>query len=145
MSDQILARNKLLEGGYSCVLVKGGDIVMASYDKGIKSIFSKIVEDKNLLKNASMADKVVGKALALLSLFAGIKSIYGYIMSDHAKIVLENSGINVEYNEMVPYIINKDKTGQCFIEKLVSDIGDPEKAFNAISNFFKKGPSDYNL
>ena len=46
MSDQILARNKLLEGKYSCVLVRDGNIIMTSYDKGIKPVFLKLVESK---------------------------------------------------------------------------------------------------
>lgn len=145
MSDQILARDKLLEGGYSCVLVRNGDVVMTSYDKGIKPIFLEITGNKNLLKGASMADKVVGKALALLSLFAGIKSVYGRIMSGNAKNVLENNGINVEYSEVVPYVMNKDKTDHCLMEKLVNDTEDPEEAFNMVSSFFEKNPSDYNL
>jgi len=136
MADRILARDKLLEGGYSCVLVRNGDVVMTSYDKGIKPIFLKIAENKNLLKDASMADKVVGKALALLSLFAGIKSVYGYIMSDDAKNVLENNGTSVGYNKVVPYIMNKDKTDQCPVEKLVGGTEDPQKAFNMVSGFF---------
>ncbi len=138
MSDQKLAQNKLLERGYSCVLVKDGNIIMASYDKGIKPVFLKLVESKNSLQDASMADKVVGKALALLSLFAGIKSVYGYVMSDCAKIILENNGVDVEYNKIVLYIMNKDRTDKCLMEKLVSDIEDPKRAFDTILNFFQE-------
>ncbi|NMA03325.1 MAG: DUF1893 domain-containing protein [Clostridiales bacterium] len=140
MSDQILARDKLLKERYSCVLVKNGDVIMTSYGKGIKPIFSKIGENKNLLRNASMADKVVGKALALLSIFSEIRSVYGHIMSINAKIVLENNGINVEYNELVPYIINMDRTDQCPMERLVEGIEDPEEAYRMISNFLRKIP-----
>ena len=85
-----------------------------------------------------MADKVVGKALALLSLFAGIKSVYGYVMSDCAKIILENNGADVEYNKIVSYIMNKDRTDKCLMEKLVGDIEDPKRAFDTILNFFQE-------
>lgn len=141
MSDQKSARNKLLEGGYSCVLVRDGNIIMASCDRGIKPVFSKLAEDKNFLKGASMADKIVGRALALLSLFAGIKSVYGYVMSDCAKIILGRNGVGVECTETVPYIMNRDRTGKCLMEELVEDTEDPETAFDVISNFFRERPS----
>lgn len=138
MSDQILARNRLTEEKYSCVLVRNRNIIMASYGKGIKPVFSKLVEDKNSLQGAAMADKIVGKALALLSLFAGIKSVYGYIMSDCAKIILESNGVYVECTEIVPCIMNKDRTDRCPMEILVSNIEDPKEAFDIILNFFQK-------
>ena len=120
MSDQTLAQDKLLEGGYSCVLVRDGNIIMASYDKGIMPLFLKLIEDENSLRNASMADKIVGKALALLILFAGIKSVYGHIMSDCAGLILKNNGINVKYDKIVSYIMNKDGTDKCLMENLAT-------------------------
>ena len=142
MPDLILAQNKLFEERYSCVLVRDGNIIMASYDKGIMPLFLKITEERNSLQNASMADKIVGKALALLSLFTGIKSVYGHIMSSSAKTLLENNKVHVEYNKIVPYIMNKNHTDKCIMEKLVDNMEDPEKAFYAISDFFRRGPDE---
>ena len=140
MLDQTLARKKLFKGKYSCVLVRDGKIIMASYDKGIRPIFSKLAENKKSLQNAVLADKVVGKALALLCLLAEIKSVYGYVISNNARFILESKGVDVEYNEIVPYIMNKDETDKCPMEKLVNNIEDPEKAFDAISDFFREKP-----
>jgi len=138
MSDQILARNKLFEGKYSCVLVRNGDIIMASHDKGIAPLFSKLIEGEMSFKNAAIADRIIGKALALLCLFAEVTSIYGCIISNCAKIILEDSGVHIEYDKIVPYIMNRDRTDRCLMEKLVDNIEDPQKAFDAISIFFKK-------
>ena len=138
MSDQMLARNKLFEEKYSCVLVRDGNIIMVSHDKGISPLFLKLVEDEVSLQNAAIADKVIGKALALLCLFAGITSVYGCIISNDAKIILESRGVYVEYGEIVSYIMNRDKTDKCLMEKLTDDIGDPQKAFDVISCFFRE-------
>ncbi len=124
MSDRILAQNKLTEGEYSCVLVKDGNIIMTSYDKGIKPLLTKLIEDEKFLENAVLADKVIGKAAALLSIFGGIKSVYAHV-------------IDVEYNRIVPYIMNKDGTDKCLMEKLIDDIEDPAEAFTVFKNFFK--------
>ncbi|MBU5677155.1 DUF1893 domain-containing protein [Alkaliphilus sp. MSJ-5] len=137
MSDRILAQNKLTEGEYSCVLVKDGNIIMTSYDKGIKPLLTKLIEDEKFLENAVLADKVIGKAAALLSIFGGIKSVYAHVISDCAKMILEKNGIDVEYNRIVPYIMNKDGTDKCLMEKLIDDIEDPAEAFTVFKNFFK--------
>ncbi len=138
MSDQILARNKLFEGKYSCVLVRDGDIIMVSHDKGIAPLFSKLAEGGMSLKNAAIADRIIGKTLALLCLFAGITSVYGCIISNCAKNILEDSGIHTEYDKIVPYIMNRDRSDRCLMEKLVDNIEDPQKAFDVISSFFRK-------
>ena len=138
MSDQILARNKLFEGKYSCVLVRDGDIIMVSHDKGIAPLFSKLAEGGMSLKNAAIADRIIGKAMALLCLFAGITSVYGCIISNCAKNILEDSGIHTEYDKIVPYIMNRDRSDRCLMEKLVDNIEDPQKAFDVISSFFRK-------
>lgn len=137
MTDQKLATSKLLKGEYSCVAVRDGNITMASYDRGIKPVFSKLMEDVNSLKDNSLADKVVGKALALLCVFAGVKSVYGYIISDCAKTILGDKGIDAEYDKIVPYIMNKDGADKCTMEKLVDNIDDPKEAFITIRDFFK--------
>lgn len=142
MSDQILARNKLFEGKYSCVLVKDGDIILASHGKGIAPLFSKLAEGEISFKDAAMADRIIGKALALLCLFAGITSVYGCIISDCAKNILEDGGIHTEYDKIVPYIMNIDRTDRCLMEKLVDNIEDPQRAFDVIASFFGENPSD---
>jgi len=137
MSDQILAQNKLAEGEYSCVLVGDGNIIMTSYDKGIKPLFAQLIEDEKFLENAVLADRVIGKAAALLIIFGNIKSVYAHVISDCAKNILEKNNIEVEYNRIVPYIMNQDGTDKCPMEKLVDEIEDPVEAFIVFKNFFK--------
>ncbi len=137
MSDVILAKHKLAEGEYSCVLVKDGNIIMTSYEKGIQSIFKKLMEDKNSLENTVLADKVIGKAAALLIIFGNIKVVYSHVMSDCAKKILDENNVEVEYNRIVPYIMNVDGTDKCPMEKLIENIDDPTEAFQVFSDFFK--------
>lgn len=137
MMDEILAKDKLAEGEYSCVLVRDEEIIMTSYDKGIKPLLHKLLEDESALQAAALADKVIGKAAALLTIYAGIKSVYAHVMSDCAKAILDKKGIKVEYNRIVPYIMNQDGTDKCLMEKLVDDIEDPEEALKIFKEFFK--------
>lgn len=138
MLDLMLAQNKLTEGKYSCVVVKDGNITMTSYDKGIKPIFSKLLEDNKFFEGTILADKVIGKAAALLCVFSGVKSVYAHVISDCAKNVLEKNGIEIEYNRIVPYIMNLDGTDKCLMEKLIDDIDNPADAFKIFQDFFDR-------
>lgn len=109
---------------------------MISYDKGIKPLLSKIIEDEIFLENTSLADKVIGKAIALLAIFGGVKSVYANVISDCAKTILEKYDVDVEYNRIVPYIMNEDGTDKCLIEKLVEDIEDPTEGLKVLKKFF---------
>lgn len=138
MTDEILAKNRLIEGEYSCVLVRHGNIIMTSYDKGIKPLFVKLIEDNTYLEESILADKVIGKAAALLAIYGKVKYVYANVISDCAKKILEKNNIYVEYNRIVPYIMNQDGTDKCLMEKLIDDIEDPYEAFKAFEAFFQK-------
>ena len=95
------------------------------------------MEDRSFLENTVLADKVIGKAAALLIIFGNIKVVYANVMSDCAKKILEENNVEVEYNRIVPYIMNRDGTDKCPMEKLIENIDDPTEAFQTFSDFFK--------
>jgi hypothetical protein len=65
-----------------------------------------------------VADKVIGKAAAMICEHAGIKELSTKLISEKAVNVLKNTSIIFEYEKLVPYIKNRDQTGMCPIEKL---------------------------
>lgn len=136
MSDKILAANKLIEGQFSCVLVKDGDVIMTSKDRGIRPIIKMLMADQHSLKDMVLADKIIGKAAALLVVFGQIEYLYAHVISDCAKNILEKNNIEVNYNHIVPYIMNGDGTDKCMMEKMVEDIEDPFEAFTIFKDFF---------
>lgn len=137
MSDKILAANKLMEGQFSCVLVKDGEVLMTSKDRGIRPIIKMLMEDQNSLKDRVLADKIIGKAAALLVVFGQVEYLYAHVISDCAKNILEKNNIVVNYNHIVPYIMNEDGTDKCMMEKMVEDIEEPSEAFALFKDFFK--------
>ena len=70
-----------------------------------------------------MADRIIEKAL-LIMFICGITSVYGCIISDCAKNILEDSGIHTEHDEIVPYIMNGIEPTDAL--KLVDNIGSPK-------------------
>ena len=91
------------------------------YQDRIKDIKDILKEDKNALKGAVIADKVIGKVAGSILAIAGVKEIYTDVMSEYAIPILEENHIKYEYKDKVEYIINQTKTGMCPMENKYKD------------------------
>ena len=121
MTNLEKVKNVLLEKNASLVVCyKNGDI-KEYYQDRIKDIKEILMQDKNLLKEAIIADKVIGKVAASILTVAGVKEIYADVISKFAIPVLEENSIKYEYNKKVEYIKNKDNTGMCPMENKYKD------------------------
>lgn len=125
-ADLDAARIILCEKSATCVFKKDNDEIVL-FDRGIKPLFDLIDSGKSLAKY-SVADKVVGKAAALLYCKIGIMEIYAGVISRTARKTLGRAGISVEYGELTDRIINRSGTGFCPMESAVIDIDDISEA-----------------
>lgn len=129
--DELSEVKRLLrEGDFTCVIVKG-DNVFTSKERGVKPLISLLDADAEL-SGALAADKVVGKAAAMLYLLLNIKKLYASVISELALDTLTGAGIEVSYETLVPMIRNRTNTGFCPMEQATKDIDDPNEALNAI-------------
>ncbi len=135
MKDLELAKEILEEKELTLAIVKEGKILFTSTDKGIKPIYTAVVGLKEELKGVSVADRVIGRAAAILCKYADIKELYTKLISNEAIKVFENSNIKFFYDESSPYIKNRDKTDMCPVEKLSQDIDSPAELIQKISEF----------
>ena len=125
------AKKSLTESSATFVMIRGGT-TFSSEMRGVAPILDLLREDPDALEDGVVADKVIGKAAALLLMYGRIKALYTKVISSHALNVLKDSGIEVVYDKLVPYVINRDGTDMCPMEKLVLEIGSPEEAFEAL-------------
>ena len=129
--DELSEVKRLLrEGDFTCVIVKG-DNVFTSKERGVKPLISLLDADAEL-SGALAADKVVGKAAAMLYLLLNIKKLYASVISELALDTLTEAGVEVSYETLVPMIRNRTNTGFCPMEQATKDIDDPNEALNAI-------------
>lgn len=129
-----LAKEKLFsdtEHPYSCVVLKNGEYI-TSDAFGIKPLMVLLREDKSCFDGCAVADKIIGKAAALMLVLGKAQAVYGRIMSRSGAEILSKSNIYFEYGELVDGIKNRDKTDLCPMEKTVLDIDEPLIAFNAL-------------
>jgi len=130
----LLARAKVLlsDSGASFVAVKEGEEHISN-DKGIAPILKILDESPDFLKGAYVADKVIGKAAALLLEYAGVERLYTRTLSQLAVQVLDDSFMTYEYDQLVPNIINRTGDGMCPMEQKVLTITDPSEAYKLLS------------
>lgn len=129
-------KEHLANGNYTCVLMND-DCLFTSRLRGVKPLVQ-FVESKTLPKGLWAADKVVGKATAYLYILLGIRELYAKVISESAASVLYNHGIALQYDTLVPYIINRSGDGICPFEKAVMDAATPEEAYKAILSKMKE-------
>jgi len=125
-----------LQKGYSVCLCKEDDLVL-SEGKGIAFI-AFLAHQKRKFCDYSVADKIVGKAAALVYTLIGVKEIYATVMTIDAKDVLARAGIEATYGQLVNEIINRKGDGICPMEEAVAEISDAEVALDAIFQKMEK-------
>ncbi len=130
MNDLQKARHLLEEGGYTCVLCKSTE-VRTSTKRGVAPLME-LWENKTDISGWSAADKVVGKATALLYRLMGVQAVYAAIISESALHTLEKGGIAAHYGQLVPYIVNRTGDGRCPMESATAELEDPNLAPAAI-------------
>lgn len=115
---------------YTCVLCRG-ECVYTDEQKGIAPMMS-FLEQGLCLQGFSAADRIVGKAAALLFVLAGVREVYAQVLSEGGMRVLMQHDIPFEYDTLTPAIINRMGTGLCPMEQAVRDIESPAQARQAI-------------
>lgn len=130
------AKEQLVQNSFTCVLCKD-DILYTSCERGVAPLLN-LYDAKTDVKDFCAADKVVGKGAAHLYILFKIKALYAEIISEGAKELLEQNGIEVYYKEQTSRILNRTKTGFCPIETAVLDTENPTDALLKIRNTLKE-------
>ena len=136
MEDIELARRLLEQENLSLAVVKAKQTLITSTDKGVRPLFDAIVTMGERLHGAAMADKIVGSAAAMLCLYAEIASVYANAASKKALAMLQEQGVNVTAENLVPLILNRDGTDMCLFEKLAGSAGSPSLLFSTLESVF---------
>jgi hypothetical protein len=139
MEDIDLARSLLEEEKWNLVIVKGGQILFSSRERGVAPFFQAVQSKGKSLHNATVADRIVGLAVAMLCLHARVASVYAGIASQGALDMLKKSGVTVNSKNTVPYISNYDGTDLCPFEKLAGSCRRPSQLFAALQSLFAEG------
>lgn len=139
MEDIDLARSLLEEDKWNLVIVKKGQVLFISRERGIAPFFQAVQGIGKGLHNAAVADRIVGLAVAMLCLHARITSVYAGIMSQGASDMLRKKGLTVDSKSTVSHISNYDGTDWCPFEKLANSCQKPSQLLAMLKSLFAEG------
>lgn len=117
-----------------CAVFHGESCVYSAKGRGIGPLLKAYEAEGEPLNGALVADKIVGKAAAMLLISGKALAVYAEVMSEKAYELLCHNNIRVEYNTLSPFIKNRQNDGPCPIEAAVKSIEAPEDGYKAIKN-----------
>lgn len=132
MQDLEIAKKRLNEEGLTLSIVTNGEIIFETASSGISGFLGAIEKFGDRLEGTSVADRVAGKAIALLCVYAKVKAVYAVILSKKAKDVLENYKVYHEWNNLVEHILDINKAEVCPFEKLAMEISNPKDSYREL-------------
>ena len=122
---------ELEESGMNLLVFSGGKVVYSSDERGIMPLVDAIdVIGGEGLGDLITADRIVGKAAALLNVYLGAREVHAMLISAGAKGLLLERGIPFEFREETDAIKMKDGIIFCPFERMVQDVSDPEEAYS---------------
>lgn len=130
-TDLELARALLIANKEATLVMVRGDEVYTSTERGVKPLLRMVNEGRSLAGFA-VADKVVGKAPALLYAILGPSAVFSPVMSWTGRAVLLAAGIVTSYDQLVAHIQNRANDGQCPMDSSVANVYDPYEAVDVL-------------
>ena len=128
---------EILHKGKHSLVVFNGEI--HTYDsRGLSNLYHLYTTEPNILRDADIADKVVGKGAAALMVLGKVRSLHADVISNHALKLLESSQIKISYTQKVDNIINRQGTGICPVETQCLECKTAEECLPKITQFISR-------
>lgn len=134
MTNLSKVKEKLYKENASLVVLYSNGEIKTYFQNRINDIKDILKENKLALKDAVIADKVIGKVAGSILAVSGVKEIYADVISKFAIPVLEENNIKYEYKNLADYVINNSKTGMCPMENKYKDEKDIYKIYDEMIN-----------
>jgi hypothetical protein len=129
MQDLETARQMLYAKELTLVIVKNGQVLFQTDSHRISGFIHAIDTLGRQLNGASVADRVAGKALGLLCVYAGVREVFAEVMSKKVEALFQENHIAYESRQLVNIVLDLNKIGVCPFEKSAACISDPKDAY----------------
>jgi len=135
MQDLKLAEHRLKQKNLDLVIAKNGRIVFENGFQGIRGLLRAIEKLGKESIGSSVADRIVGRAAAMLCAYSKAASVFAVTVSEEGIKVLEDNKVFYRFENRVPNILNQEGTDICPFEKLVTSFTKPEEAYKKLKFF----------
>lgn len=130
---QMIRNNKA-----SCVVIKNNRIINTAIGPGVRPLIELYENNPEILKDAFVVDKVIGKAAAMIIKLGGASKAYGVLMSAAAQDYLINHKIPMDCGRCVEIISNRTGDGMCPLETAVMDTDDAKTAYHLLKETIQR-------
>jgi hypothetical protein len=131
-ADLNLAKQRLIQKNLSLVIAKNGRVLFETESHGINGLLKAIKQLQDNMAGSSVADRIVGRAAALLLVYSGVVAVFAVTASDSGIEVLKNNHVFHEFERRVPRILDSKKVDVCPFERLVAKFSDPKEAYEEL-------------
>lgn len=135
MTDLELAIGMFHAQEASFVLVNDGHALAQGTRDGIGELLEALETLGSSVHGASLADKIVGKAVAMVAVYGGLSAVYSPLASEAARSMLARHHIDLKADRIVPLILNRRNDGPCPMERLTMPLEEPKDAVVALKQF----------
>ncbi len=138
MQDLEIAKEQLYSKQLTLSIVKNSQVLFQTDSHRISGFIHAIDTLGKELNGASVADRVAGKALALLCVYAGIHEVYAEVLSKKAQALFQENKVICQWETLVDNVLDLKKTGVCPFEKAASEISDPKNSYAVFKALLEK-------
>lgn len=133
------ARALLYKLDLSCVIINKNEFYQSA-KKGISPLLTELEKNPAIFVGAFAADKIIGKAAAMLLAKGGVSAVYGMVMSKTAQEIFKKQNIYFEFEEETDFIKNRTGDGMCPMEKSVSELSSDslDEAYDVLNETYQK-------
>jgi len=132
MDDLELAENELKSRNMNLVIVKNGVVLCQSTASGMRGLLQAVEEYNEDLAGTAVADKIVGRAAAMLCVYFKVKSVFAITMTEGALRFLTKNRVAHKFERYVLRLMNTQGTDICPFERAIRDIDNPKEAFKTL-------------
>jgi hypothetical protein len=132
MQDLERARLRLKERNLSLVVVKNGKVIFETESHGIKGFLEAVKLFDKELAGSSVADRIVGRAIAFLCVCFQVSAVFAVTMSMEGVRIVEDHNIFYQSEKCVPTILNQKRNDICPFEKLALTFATPEETYRKL-------------
>jgi len=131
-ADLNIAKQRLSQKNLSLVIVKNSRVLFETESHGISGLLKAVKQLQDNMAGSSVADRIVGRAAALLLAYSGVVAVFAVTVSDGGIEVLKNNHVFHEFGRRVPRILDSKKVDVCPFERLVDKFSDPKEAYEEL-------------
>jgi hypothetical protein len=116
--------------GENLLVFRNGEVIFSSASRGVAPLIEAVeAVGREGLEGVVTADRIVGKAAALLNVYLGASEVHAMLISSGAKEALGNHRVGFVYREETDAIKMRDGVLFCPFERLVQGVSDPKEAY----------------